>query len=64
MSKIIAQITWTDQDIVDAFVSKYKRVPSEEELVSCLNSFSAKQIEDRSIEFGRDFIIEAINKIH
>ncbi|MBQ6780135.1 MAG: hypothetical protein IJP62_02770 [Treponema sp.] len=62
MNKIIAQITWTEQDFIDAFEERFGSLPSEQELSNCLENFSAKQMEDKSTEFGWDFIYDAVEK--
>lgn len=60
MNDIICQITWTKQDVIDAFISKYKREPTSTELSECMKNFSNRQMEDRCIEFGWDFIFNSV----
>lgn len=62
MNNIICQITWTEQDIIDAFSSKYSREPTAEELSECIKKLSVKDFQDRSVEFGWDFINRALCK--
>ena len=60
MNKTICQISWTEQDLIDAFVEIYNRTPSPEELSLCIKSVPARQLEERSIELGWNFIYDAV----
>ena len=62
MSNIICQITWTEEDFINAFEQRCGRTPTEQELNDCLKNFSVKQMEYRSTEFGWDFIYDAVEK--
>ena len=62
LNEVIVQITWTVRDVCDAFCKQFGREPTEQELSACLESFSAKQLEERSTEFGWDFIYDAVEK--
>jgi len=63
MSDIVCQIQWTKQDFIDAFLAKTNRIPTETELEKCIESFSAKQMQDSCIEYSWDFIFSSIDKV-
>ena len=58
---VLCEIKWTVSDVKKAFVNKYGRNPTDEELKLCIDSIDFKNLEDRSIEFGWDFINPEIN---
>lgn len=60
MNEVIAQITWTVDDVRSAFVDKYGRNPSDGELKDCVENVDVKALEGCSIEYGWDFINDAI----
>lgn len=62
MNKVVAQITWTEGDFINAFEHRCGRSPTEQELHDCLEKFSVKQMEDSSTEFGWGFIYDAVEK--
>lgn len=62
MSDILCQITWTEQDLTDAFRSEHHREPTETELAECARNLSVLQLQDRSVEFGWDFIRQAVRE--
>ncbi len=62
MSNIICQITWTEEDLRNAFFEKYNRFPTQEELYACIHNLNCSNLQDRSIEFGWDFIHNAVAK--
>lgn len=62
MNNIICQISWTEQDIIDAFSSEYNREPTAEELTDCIKNLSVSDLQDRSVEFGWNFINRAVCK--
>ncbi len=63
MDEVICNITWTRQDIYDAFIEKHQRIPSDQELTKCIHNLCPTQLQDRSIEFGWNFIYEAVEKL-
>ena len=56
MNEVIAQITWTVQDLHDAFLSEYNREPSEEEIDLILDNLNFESIEETGIEAGWNII--------
>lgn len=59
--EVLCEIKWTVSDVKKAFVTKYGRNPTDEELKLCIDNIDFKNLEDRSIEFGWDFINPEIN---
>lgn len=59
-NEVICEIKWTVADVKTAFVNKYGRLPSEGELKDCVENVPVRNLEERSIEFGWDFIDEGI----
>ncbi len=60
MNKVIAQIIWTVEDVAAAFKRKHGRQPNEKELEECIGNINLKTLNDRSIEYGWDFIDQAV----
>lgn len=58
--KPILQITWTVQDVFEAFQEHHGREPTETELDECIGQISVKAMQDTSIETGWDFIYQSI----
>ena len=61
-NEVIAQITWTVQDLRDGFEWMNGRIPTDKELAECAKKFSARQMVERSTEFGWDFIYNAVKE--
>lgn len=63
LDKPILQITWTMQDIFDSFKEHIGREPTEDDLQQCIKKINWKTMQDRSIEYGWNFIYQTIDDI-
>lgn len=59
-NKVICEIKWTVEDIRVAFENEYGRIPTEQELESCIDKINIKAMTGVCIERGWDFIYEVI----
>ena len=58
--RIIAQITWTVEDIKNSLKDELGREPTEQEVEDCLEFFESESCEDQSTSYGWEFVNSAV----
>lgn len=57
---VLLTIRWTVADVKTAFLNKYGRDPTDDELEYCIDKLNIKALKDFSIENGWTFINDSV----